>query len=851
MMISDLKNAVVSTAAVLLSLILLSTAPADETRVARMPEQHASVFKTFCYDCHDSSSEQAGVNLETLSFDVSRDMETAGLWQKVLGAINSGEMPPEDNDPIPDATKLAFLEDLTAEMVQARRILGDSKGRIPLRRLNRREYANTIESLVGVRPDVSLLPADQTGAGFDTQGASLFISSNQIEQYLASAREALSTCFQAKSTPGNHRKRVEVEDDFIPKYRAYLDDLEANNKKAQAYLSQSTMKPSNFGLIDEYQARKYTDQHKAFSPLLKWYFEQPENRHGGAMIMIPKNLGMAVIKIPPTPKDRPGRYRVRVRVGMYTQAIGRYKYLEFSDQVAAKQRDYLGCRKVNASLKQPEILEFDVDQPPGESLNLRIHQRTHQDRGDKNLWSAANKKNGFGLHPALWVDWAEIELIEPSASLVHTKSRILGDRGEMDESDYVADVLRRFASRVFRGRTPSKAYLQSLGAIYDELRSDGQSVLSALIEPLSIMLASPEFLYMVNEGEPDSGRLTQIELANRLAFMLWSEPADNELTSVAQKGQLNSPVVLREQTARLLGDPRSARFVRSFTHQWLQMDRLGMFQFNGFQFPTFDNAVRENAREEIFQTIDTVLRERLPLSKLLHADFVVVNELLAEYYDIPNVKGHEFRRVPVGKDSIRGGLLGTAAVCAMGSDGLRSSPVERGVWIMRHLLHDPPAPAPPNVPQLSRLDGEIVSARQVQKLHQEQPQCAQCHRRIDPLGFGLENFSAAGLWREVEAVSVGKRKAIKTMDFEIDPSGQLPSGEPFASYQQMRSLVALKDDHFARGFVEELIAYGLGRPFGFSDEILAETIIEDGSESDYAIEDILHAFIQSDAFQSK
>ena len=852
MMFSDLRRVSFATAiAVFLSSVLLSTAHSEESRVAKLAEKHASVLKTYCYDCHDSSSEEAGVNLETLSSNIGGDMETAGMWQKVLGAINSGEMPPEDHAPIPDAAKLAFLEDLTAQMVQARRILGDSKGKIPLRRLNRREYANTIESLVGVRPDVSLLPADQTGAGFDTQGASLFISSNQIEQYLASAHEALSKCFRAETSTRKFKKRVEVEEDFIPKYRVYLDELEANNKKAQAFLSQSTKNPSDFGLIDEYQAKKYTDHHKSFSPLLKWYFKQPENRNGGAMIMIPKNLGMAVIKLPPTPANMPGRYRVRVRVGMYPDAFGRYKYLEFSDQVVSKQRDYLGCRKVNASLKHPEILEFDVEQLPGESLDLRIHQRTHQDRGDKNLWTAASKKNGFGIHPGLWVDWAEIELIEPSATLLQRKSQILGDRGEINESDYVADVMHRFASLAFRGRVPSEAYFQKLETIYQDIRNEGQSIQSALIEPLAIMLASPEFLYMVNEGEPNSIRLTQIELANRLAFMLWSEPADEALISAAQKRLLNSPDVLRAQTTRLLSDPRSDRFVHSFTHQWLQMDRLGMFQFDGAQFPTFDNAVRENARDEIFQTLDRILRDRLPLGNLLQTDFVVINDLLAEYYDIPDVKGHAFRKVTVGEDSIRGGLLGTAAVSAMGSDGLRSSPVERGVWILRHLLHDPPAPAPPNVPQLSRLDGELVSAREIQKLHQEQPQCAQCHRKIDPLGFGLENFSAAGLWREVETVRVSKKKANQTKEFEIDPSGQLPSGEPFENFQQMRSLVASKEDQFARGFVEELIAYGLGRPYGFSDEMLVETIIEDCRDSGYTIEDILHSFIQSDSFRSK
>ncbi|MEM8668149.1 MAG: DUF1592 domain-containing protein [Planctomycetota bacterium] len=825
-------------------------ASAETDRVARMPKEHASLFKTHCFDCHDSASEEAGVNLETLSYDVSRDMETAGLWQKVLNAINSGEMPPEDHDPIPDDQKLQFLEDLTDRMVEARKILGDTRGKIPLRRLNRREYANTIESLLGVRPDVSQLPSDQVGEGFDTQGASLFMSSDQIEQYLATARIALQQCFDAKPSSDEFVRRVEVEEQFLPKYREYFDDWAGKDKIAQAYFGQNSKKPSDFGLIDEYQAKSYANIFETHGPILRWYFDQPENKTGGAMIMVPKNMGMARIKMPSTPARSPGRYRVRVRAGTYAQSEPRYRYLEFSNLATAKQRDYLGCRFVSASLESPEIIEFEFDQKPGQSHQLVIHQRTHQDRADKALWTAKRKENGFGLHPGVWADWAEIELIEPSDQVIEAKSKILGQLNRRRETEFVTDVLKRFSRRAFRGRQPTGEYLQRIEAIYQELRTEGFSMDEALIESLAIVLSSPEFLYMVNEGESDSDRLKTTELANRLAYLLWSEPADETLMSLARNGQLSSPEVLRQETNRLLEDPRSERFVRDFTHQWLQLDRLGMFQFNGLQFPTFDNAIREEGRNEIFETVGMVMREKIPLGALLKSEFVVVNDLLAEYYDIPEVQGHQFRRVKVEPNSVRGGLLGTVAVNAMGSDGLRTSPVERGAWVLRHLLHDPPAPAPPNVPQLSRLDGEIVSAREIQKLHQEQPQCAQCHRKIDPVGFGLENFSADGLWRDVEVIKYGNRNS-KSKSFEIDPQGRLPSGETFSGFLELRSAIAKKDTEFARGFVEELIAYALGRPYGFTDETLVDSILNQTQENGFAITEIVHLLVQSETFQSK
>ncbi|MEM9644909.1 MAG: DUF1592 domain-containing protein, partial [Planctomycetota bacterium] len=374
----------------------------------------------------------------------------------------------------------------------------------------------------------------------------------------------------------------------------------------------------------------------------------------------------------------------------------------------------------------------------------------------------------------------------------------------------------------------------------------------ALIEPFAIILASPEFLYMVNDGSPDNpALLNDSELAVRLAYTLWSSPPDDELMRIALRGDLHDPAVLREQTQRLLEDPKSDRFVNDFTHQWLQLDRLGVFQFDGVQFPSFDNAVRDCTEDEVHEMVGRVLRNRLPLRELLESDHVMVNDLLADFYGIGGVKGHELRPVAVSTDSPRGGLLGTAAIAAMGSDGLRSSPVERGVWVLRHLLHDPPAPAPPNVPQLSRLEGEAHPARELQKLHQEQPQCAQCHRKIDPIGYGLENFDVTGLWRDMETITITKKRSKTLHQFDIDPSGTLPGGEEFQDFFELRKLVADRHEAFARGFSEELIAYAMGRPYGFTDESLADSMLDRTRGDGFTPMAMVHVLVQSETFRSR
>ncbi|TWU58612.1 hypothetical protein Poly51_13910 [Rubripirellula tenax] len=815
---------------------------------AMMPASARDLFKKYCYECHDSSSMEGNVDLETLPLVISRDIPTADLWSKVLNAINSGEMPPEDVDPISDLEKSTFLESLSNEMVVARRVLSDSGGEITLRRLNRREYANTIESLLGVRPDVTNLPDDQATSGFDTQGASLFFSSDQLEQYLAAANSALELALNPRKKVETKVIRVQPEEQYTPHYAAAAAKLQDKLDRAAAWKSQTEKPASEFGFLDEYEAKKSSINSAKWLRQLKWYLDQPETKMGAALILTIKDGGYTKVKLPNLNEDADGKYIVRLRAAVYPDADERFQYVEFSSGFGSA-RKYLGWRKVTGTLDEPQIIEFPIDHQVGEKKQIWIHQRSHQDRGDKNLWTIDLDKNGMGTPPGVWIDWAELE--GPLADDVETDfaSKIMPPKpSDWSEEQYAKAVITRFARMAFRGDEPDTTYLNQLLSLYTANRASEMSVKDSLIDPLSIILASPRFVYLMEAN--GQSQLSDRELATRLSFFLWSAPPDAELHQLARDGRLSDPAVLQQQTTRLLADPRADRFVKGFVHQWLQMERLGMFQYDGVQFPTFDNAVRENARDEIYQTVHHMIDAKLPLGTLLKSEYVVINDVLAGYYGIDGVDGHQFRAVPVPKDSIRGGLLGTAAVLAMGSDGQRSSAVERGAWVLRHLLNDPPPPAPPNVPQLSRLAGQVLSARELGTAHQEQPQCANCHKKIDSIGFGLENFDASGSWREMELVSTGARKA-KSKAFPIDPRGVMPNGTSFENYHELRDAVAKETDAFARGFAESLISYGLGRPYGFTDQDLADEMIEKSRPSQYEISELIHSLVQSRAFQSK
>ena len=282
------------------------------------------------------------------------------------------------------------------------------------------------------------------------------------------------------------------------------------------------------------------------------------------------------------------------------------------------------------------------------------------------------------------------------------------------------------------------------------------------------------------------------------------------------------------------------------------MERLDFFQFNFRTFPEFDDSMKESARSEVFETIRHILNDRRPASDLLNADYVIVNDLLADYYGLPPVNGKDFRKVAVPDNTPRGGLLGMAAVHAMGSDGNHSSPVERGVWVMRYLLNDPPPPAPPNVPQLSRVRGKLLSPREELAAHMEEAQCAQCHQRIDPIGYGMQNFDPVGQWREVLHLTKSKgRRIVAKKEVTIDSSGAMPDGTPFDDFYGLRQEVAKHGEAFTQGLTEALIEYGLGRPYGFSDESLRERLLKRANARDGSMRELVLALVESAPFRRK
>ena len=1160
------KTRTATLSACLLTLWLCDLSSASPPEVL-FPDKHRSFFKAHCLDCHDSATQEGKVDLETLSFKIT-SVEQAEIWQKVLNTLNSGEMPPEDSEQPGNTEKADFLDALARTMVTARQALSDSGGKITMRRLNRREYRNTIKQLTGVNVDVGSLPTDGGSGTFDTVGSSQFISSDQFEQYLKLGRQAIDDAFKQLGTrkqPSQvfhiepedtvNIKNLEIikrlEDNYGEKWLAYktavdkVAEADENKEIAAAlrkmhpdYDSDPLLKyrkadllegapdPRNYGGSDPINAiAALYSPYRRYHAYLKHYAELPHNDRGAYLQL---SRGIQRFDLQPDPEEvPPGTYKLRIRAGTVKGSDPSRHFIEIghpqkSNGTSPGFAKLLSTQPISGTIENPEIIEVKIEigertpriigiqerqpssvklirqefdrhkqkngygtppaiwvdwmelegpiseaaaaertivhvepektinrdnekqiaqiedeykrftqwqvgvdmaaatpenkakiaelrktepkinhpqwfysfadrlegtpdprdfgfrdsqkaaagYPPGDRNNLAYHKHyaelPHRDQGTylklahgtgrvivspknlpsgsyvmrvrvgavqgtpaerrfiqvghpqrqiesrnwglegraisthqvtgtienpetieiplevtsetirefavqekqpnngnlKALWDAHNqwkKENGYGHPPAIWIDWVELEgpYSASSRKTLSPLQLVLSKNQTLTEPKRAHAILTDFANAAFRSVKPKAEFIDKLVAIYETRRKSGDSFDEAIRTPLSVILASPGFLYLYEPSDESERRqLNDRELAVRLAYFLWSGPPDAELIQLAEENKLHFPEVLRQQVNRLISDPRSDDFVEGFVHQWLDMERLDLFQFDVKLYRDFDESTRAACRREVYESFAHLLRHSTHghLGKLLKSDYVFVNGLLATYYGIDGVTGDEFRKINLPADSPRGGLLGMAAIHAMGSDGIVSSPVERGAWVLRHLLNDPPPPAPPNVPQISRLEGQILTTRERLLVHQEEAQCASCHRKIDPLGFGLENFNAAGKWRTQDSYQARDERGRgvgKLKTWTIDASGAFHKGPVFNDYTELRDLIAERKEDFARGFTEHLIEYALGRPFGFTDEELANEVIGWAKSKEFAVSEFVHALVQSSSFSTK
>jgi len=845
-------------------------APADGVPSAGFLAKH-------CVRCHAADEPGGGIRLDTLPASAALSTTAAERWQQVLNVLNSGEMPP-DGEPQPlDAEKLAFLDWLSEEMVTARKKLADAGGRHVMRRLNRREYTATIRDLLGVEVDVESLPSDAGSGGFDTVGSSLYLSSDQIGRYLAIARQALRDATRIGERPEAKSQRIEPESREMNRWQHGASEAQKAHELAAAeryaaWKASPERSIKEFGFPHETEAlfRVYCWQCAApFS----YYIEQPLSRSGAYLFNARHDRDEVAITIPDT--AAPGRYMLRFRAG-HVPGVPRDR--QFVDILGgSKQRigmRRIVTRRIAAEIDTAEIVELPITLDPEsdhefhvvESRNHRIENYPDFVLGE---FLKPDLTPGDPRHAtvSLWLDWIEWEgpLVPqwPPASYARVFPR---GPDEPPTADYAREIIGSFVRRAFRGREPDPEFLDKIVKL-QERHAAGKSFTDSIVESLAVVLASPSFLYLAEPlpagMEPDRSserqaketakrQLTDQEFAVRLSYFLWGSPPDDRLLARAASGDLRKPDVLAAEVNRLLDDPRSRGLVDGFVPQWLHLERLDFFQFDVGLHERFNEGVKASAREQILATVHWLLDENMPVRHLLDSREAVVDDRMAVYYGIPDdvlaagspCRDPEWRRVTLPEGSPRGGLLGTAGVLAMGSNGKRTSPVERGAFILRILLDEPPPPAPANVPMLSRLDGKPMSARERLTIHMDQAQCGYCHKKIDPPGFALEHFDAAGMWRDEELDTTGRK-------WSIDTAGALADGTAFADATELKHVLVARSGQFVRGLTEALLEYGMGRKVGFSDETTVAEIADQCRRDDDRLRTLIHAIVAHPVFGSK
>jgi cytochrome c5 len=760
------------------------TSPAQDPSSAPATA-HRATFERFCITCHKGPTAVAGLHLDT--FDISNFETNGATWEKLARKLRNREMPPADMRRPDETTYKALVEYIET----GRDRLAEAKpnpGRPTLHRLNRTEYGNAVRDLLALEIDVAdLLPADDIGYGFDNIGDVLQVSPVLLERYLSVARKVSRTAVGDTTIP------VSYQTYDVP-HRLIQDDR--LGETAPVGSRGGTIVRHLFPVDGEYEIsvtlqRNRDDEYLGLQRERKLDLRMDDQRL--QLFTIAANPKKVVLG-GGTPPDAHMKIRVPVKAG---------------------------TRELAATfLKDTLIKEGIIDRVRGDDVLTYFE-------GVGSI-TVAGPFNVQGSGNTATRD--RIFICHPSAAA--------------EQQACAKKILSNLAHYAYR-RPVSDGETAQLFALYNEGARNG-GFESGVRLALQKILVSPEFLFRAEVDPPGAApgtvhKISDIELASRLSFFLWSSIPDDQLLAVAESGRLSDPSVLQGQVKRMLADPRSLSLVKNFAGQWLYLRNIARISPDQTTFPNFDDNLREALAKETELLIESQVREDHPVTDLLTTDYTFLNERLAEHYGIRGIYGTEFRRVKL-EDPNRYGLLGQASILAVTSYPNRTAPTIRGKWVLEQLLGSPPPPPPPNVPSLKDdATAQQMTMRQRMEQHRANPTCAACHRLMDPLGFALENFDGLGNWRVSTAPGSGP----------IDASGTTPDGTAFNGPAGLRDVLMKKQDMFVENFTERLLTYALGRGVEEYDYPALRTIARDAAADNQKWSSIILGIVKSTPFRMR
>jgi hypothetical protein len=767
----------------------------DRAAINRLVTQH-------CTSCHDGDVKKADLDLDALS---SEDVEAhPQAWEKVVRKLAARQMPPLGKPRPDERTYESVVAALEAELDRAAAMRPDP-GRTPtLRRLNRTEYQNAVRDLLALNVDATtLLPADEANHGFDTAPLG-DLTPTLLDRYLTAAQKISRLAVgKAPTSPGSDTFRTRAD----LTQEGHIEGLPLGTRG---------------GLLIPYIAPQ-DGEYDIQVWLTRDRDEHVEGlREAHELEVLLDRTRMVTFTVKP-PKRGEGHDKVDA-------------HLKARFSVTAGPHD-LG---VTFLRNPPDVLETKR-QPYEAHWNLHRHPRPSPaiyqvtitgPFNAKSLGTTPSRRRIFSCEPT--------PLTLPSPPSDGGEGRV---RGPADEEACAKKILADLVRRAYR-RPVTKADIEKVMKFYRQGRKEGD--FDAGIEmALSAILVNPQFLFRVEQEPKDLApktayRVGDIDIASRLSFFLWSSIPDDELLDLAARGELHKPDVFEKQVRRMLADERSRNLATNFAGQWLHLRNLESITPDLRLFPDFDDNLRKAFRQETELFVESVFRENRSVLDLLQADYTFLNERLAKHYGVSHVYGSRFRRVALGADHQRGGLLRQGSILTVTSYATRTSPVLRGKWILENMLGTPPPPPPANVPSLKETTvAASLPIRERLAEHRSNASCASCHRLIDPVGFPLEQFDAVGRWRTLDE---GR---------SIDATGGLPDGSDFEGVTGLEKALLQRPELFVRTLTEKLFIFALGRAPEESDAPAIRKIVRAARANNYRFSSLIVGLTTSVPFQMR
>ena len=766
-----------------------------EKKKANFAKDGIQFVEKYCYGCHSGDQPEAGLSLDTYK-DNQSIFQNFDVWERVVDMVSIQQMPPPGNDQPKIEETESFIQHIQSVFDDAVINSKPDPGKITVRRLNRVEYTNSVRDLLGVDFDpTENFPVDDVGHGFDNIGDVLSMSPLLMERYLQAAEAIVTRVILVNPPkPAKHYrgiKQLHPQHDDVPNIKYRLLDPSAPEPWISGPFTTDAAYLKLLANEETY--------------LRATFYAEMTNESSGKVALFIQGDEL---------EDVSTEEEISQLVGLDPASNTNIKVVEIFDVVESDKDNNQTVEFLVSRIPNIQNAGMAMVKSGDENDDIKLYVRT--------IWSEG-----------------------PLDTRPKTQLKILACTPEIPQVEQTREVLSRLLRKAYR-RTPKENEIKQLVEYVQTIQADGTKWEEAIQQAIKVILCSPKFLFRLELDDTsvseDVVPIDEFHLASRLSYFIWSSIPDDELLDLAENGQLS--VSLEQQVERMLSDPKADILATNFGVQWLQIQRLDTISPDPERFPTFNPKLQSDMYKETKLFLESIFRDDRSLLEILDSDYTYLNQRLSGHYGIwrddngEEIKGNTFRRVSF-QNPERGGILTHASILTVTSNPTRTSPVKRGRWVLEQILGTPPPPPPPDVPELEEDHEKITGTTLRERLeqHREDPSCANCHVKMDPIGFAMENYDAIGKYRT------------KDGELEIDTTGQFSDGTSFTGINDLKEILKSRKQQFIKCITEKMLTYALGRGLEYYDKPTVDEIVSVLEENDFRSSVLISQIVKSDPFR--